>query len=431
MLLGMLALALPGAGCATLSHLGLQSTDAAAKTTPPIAAMPGSNVDFATYMAQAQQARVSGDTATAIKLLSQLVLVAPDDPHILGEYGKALAAANHSDDAIAFLQRAIQLEPGNWTLYSAQGVAYDQKGQFQQAQLAYARALELKPGEASVLNNDALSHMQAGDLAGAEILLRQISPKSPGYDRVVKNLALVQSLKPPVMPPQANMQTAKNNPPANKPPVQSDGAPKQLATARPSIMLPSENDAQPSSRQMASVEPAMMPPAQQDFQLFSSEPVTAPPNPSGESMPAATPPATSAPRQLTGIDALRADPSVVVGPLPKEEEPKPTPASVTKPPMPDRETKPQSPAKTRVADASQGAAGRHVYVQAGAYFSEARARQAATGLEAMDVKIMTGTVNGREVFRVRIGPFTTAAQAKAAFAQVQALGHSDLIIVRE
>jgi cell division protein FtsN len=40
-------------------------------------------------------------------------------------------------------------------------------------------------------------------------------------------------------------------------------------------------------------------------------------------------------------------------------------------------------------------------------------------------------VKGREVFRVRIGPFTTAAQAKAAFAEAQSLGHSDLIIVRE
>ena len=40
-------------------------------------------------------------------------------------------------------------------------------------------------------------------------------------------------------------------------------------------------------------------------------------------------------------------------------------------------------------------------------------------------------VNGREVFRVRIGPFTTMAQARAAFAEAQGRGHNDLIIVRE
>lgn len=36
-----------------------------------------------------------------------------------------------ADDAIAFLDRAIQLQPGDWTLYSAQGVAYDQEGKYQ------------------------------------------------------------------------------------------------------------------------------------------------------------------------------------------------------------------------------------------------------------------------------------------------------------
>jgi cell division protein FtsN len=233
-----------------------------------------------------------------------------------------------------------------------------------------------------------------------------------------------------------------------------------------------------SSQQMASAEPAMLP-GVQDFQPMLQEPVMV--APAGQPMdmmmasimPAPEPQAMSAPRALTGIDALRADPRVVVQSLPKEHEaaakpqpepqpaspprgatgidalradprvvvqplpkeretqpaaaPQPVPASLT-PPMPD--TKPQSPQKTRVADASATAGG-HVYVQAGAFFSEARARQAATGLESMDVKIMTGTVNGREVFRVRIGPFTTVAQAKAAFAQVQARGHNDLIIVKE
>jgi hypothetical protein len=35
------------------------------------------------------------------------------------------------------------------------------------------------------------------------------------------------------------------------------------------------------------------------------------------------------------------------------------------------------------------------------------------------------------VYRVRIGPFLTVPQAKAAFARAQALGRSDLNIVRE
>ena len=141
------------------------------------------------------------------------------------------------------------------------------------------------------------------------------------------------------------------------------------------------------------------------------------------------PPPGEPKRLLSALDALRADPTVVVGPIPKEEQPQPaTPASLKKPAIPSEDAPSPVAKPRRVAEATPGG---HVYVQAGAYLSEARARQAAAGLETMDVKIMNATVNGREVFRVRIGPFTTMAQARAAFAEAQGRGHNDLIIVRE
>jgi hypothetical protein len=93
----------------------------------------------------AQALRKAGDLSGAAKSLSQLVLVAPDNAIVLGEYGKNLAAQGRSDDALAFLERAIELQPGDWTLYSAQGMAYDQKANHRAAQ-AYARALVMKPG---------------------------------------------------------------------------------------------------------------------------------------------------------------------------------------------------------------------------------------------------------------------------------------------
>src|SRR6185437_4152667 len=84
---------------------------------------------------------------------------------------------------------------GDWTLFSAQGISYDQKGVYQAAQASYARALALKPDEPAVLNNNALSHMLSGDLDGAEKLLRQASPFAAAYPRIAQNLALVESLK--------------------------------------------------------------------------------------------------------------------------------------------------------------------------------------------------------------------------------------------
>ena len=72
------------------------------------------NVESA--MAEAQAARKSGDLTKATRILSQLVLVSPDDGRVLGEYGKALASLGRSDDAVAFLERATQLSPPDWSL---------------------------------------------------------------------------------------------------------------------------------------------------------------------------------------------------------------------------------------------------------------------------------------------------------------------------
>jgi len=100
------------------------------------------------------------------------------------------------------LERALELQSKDWSLFSAQGVAYDQKGEYLAAQAAYGRALLLKPGDPTVLSNAALSHMQTGDLDGAEALLLQASPSSAEFPRIASNLALVRSLKNS-RPPQA------------------------------------------------------------------------------------------------------------------------------------------------------------------------------------------------------------------------------------
>lgn len=152
-------------------------------------------LDLVHAVGQAQTQRKMGDLQGATRALSQLVLVAPDDPRVLGEYGKTLVAMGRSDDALAFLERAIEIQPLDWSLFSAQGVAYDQKGNYMSAQASYEHALALKPGEPAVLSNNALSHMQAGDLDGAERLLLQAQQAGGDYPRVFNNLALVQRLK--------------------------------------------------------------------------------------------------------------------------------------------------------------------------------------------------------------------------------------------
>jgi Flp pilus assembly protein TadD len=144
----------------------------------------------------AQVKRNNHDYAGAVHILSQLMLVAPDDSRVVGEYGKVLAQQGRAREAIDFLGRAVQLQQGDWTLYSALGVALDQVGDYDSARGAYERALMLKPDEAAVLNNFAMSRMLAGDLAQAKRLIAQASAGSRD-ERVARNQKLIAGLTPP------------------------------------------------------------------------------------------------------------------------------------------------------------------------------------------------------------------------------------------
>ncbi len=73
-------------------------------------------------------ARLAGHYDDAIHTLSQMMLLASDDPRVVGEYGKTLAEKGRAQEAVQFLTRATELQPKDWTLYSALGVAYDQVG---------------------------------------------------------------------------------------------------------------------------------------------------------------------------------------------------------------------------------------------------------------------------------------------------------------
>jgi Flp pilus assembly protein TadD len=150
------------------------------------------------HAAQAQ--RESGDYAGAIKALGQLMLVTPDDPRVVGEYGKTLVQQGRSREALDFLKRAVQLSPGDWTVYSAMGIAYDQQGDYPNARVAYQQALSIRPGEATVLNNYALSRLQAGDAAGARQFMAQAQASGASNPKIAQNVALVESYAPAKKP---------------------------------------------------------------------------------------------------------------------------------------------------------------------------------------------------------------------------------------
>jgi len=146
---------------------------------------------------QAQMLRLAGQYPEAIKHLSQLMMVASDDPRIIGEYGKTLAAMGRASDAVSFLTHAQEMQPADWTIASALGVAYDQVGDQANAKLAYEHALKIKPEEPSVLNNYALSRMLAKDPEAASKLAARAERAGGNSDaKIARNIDMIRSLAP-------------------------------------------------------------------------------------------------------------------------------------------------------------------------------------------------------------------------------------------
>lgn len=154
-----------------------------------------------TNLKDAQAKRQAGDFPGAVKILSQLMLINPDDGRVVSEYGKVLVQQGRAKEAIDFLKRAVQLSSTDWTLYSALGVAFDANNDYANAKLAYEQALHLKPEEPAVLNNYALSRALAGDLPAAKTLIGEAAAKSQD-PRVARNVAMINglSLQAPAAP---------------------------------------------------------------------------------------------------------------------------------------------------------------------------------------------------------------------------------------
>lgn len=205
----------------------------------------------------AQTKRAAHDFAGAVKTLSQLMLIAADDPRVVGEYGKVLVQQGRSREAIDFLGRAAQLKDNDWTVYSALGIAYDQTGNFDNARMAYERALTLNPGAIVVLNNYAMSRAQAGDLAEARHLISEAS--ADGKDeRIARNVKMINALTPKAgavahaAPPAPTLARAPAPKPANTVPANvATGAPRTLTAAEGRTIMMQAVPADPKAGSLA------------------------------------------------------------------------------------------------------------------------------------------------------------------------------------
>mgnify|MGYP003348323103 FL=1 len=141
-----------------------------------------------------QTLREMGDLEQARSVADATLLAKPNDATVVAEVGKVRLASGQLPNAVALLQRAVDLDPADWKSRSALGVAYDRQGDSVKAEENYRAALGISPNNPVVLNNLALSRVLANDLAGARELLQRAVDSSRADVRVRQNLALLYAL---------------------------------------------------------------------------------------------------------------------------------------------------------------------------------------------------------------------------------------------
>ncbi|BCW91010.1 Beta-barrel assembly-enhancing protease [Alphaproteobacteria bacterium SO-S41] len=184
------------------------------------------NVEISVQFAKALRGIGSNDRA--VEFLEERLIKQPGQPELMAEYGKSLVAARRPQEALPVLAQARQMKPDDWTILVAQGVAYDQLGDFPHARQSYEAALAISPNNPAILNNLGLSYMMAGDKQNAAKYLR-MAAAAPGANAQVRaNLAMVADVPvaaaeaPPPAPPVEAAEAA----PAPAPAPASKPAPK-------------------------------------------------------------------------------------------------------------------------------------------------------------------------------------------------------------
>ena len=98
----------------------------------------------------------SGKYEEAIEVLQELIIIAPEMVTAYQALGDDFRSINRFDDAVLSYSSALDLMRGknttNWILYYSRGIAYEQLGDWINAEKDFRLALEIKPDQPYVLN---------------------------------------------------------------------------------------------------------------------------------------------------------------------------------------------------------------------------------------------------------------------------------------
>ncbi|MDA8457120.1 SPOR domain-containing protein [Acidovorax sp. GBBC 3334] len=218
---------------------------------------------------------------------------------------------------------------------------------------------------------------------------------------------------PPTSSPSAARNASANLTRASAPAASSPGAQASVAAAQPRTP---ETPAPATGASTSIRAPAAALPAASGASLPANRPVVAAPA-SATSQPAA---AASAPAR--GVSA---------SPAPAASAPRPAASAAASLPAsaPARAARASAPTRATAAASAATerteAATRKLYINVGLFAEPANAQRAHGLLRGAGIPAATQPVtaaDGRELLRVRAGPFTSASQANAAAARIRTLG---------
>jgi tetratricopeptide (TPR) repeat protein len=173
----------PAEHCEAVALIGLKKYPEAARQLESLAdQMTKAPADLrAEVLGQAGQAwLLAGDTAQAHSVLSQALLIAPDDLDLLTDRAAAAGALGKPAEAVADLDRVLAKDPGRADALTFRASAKRALGRLDEALLDAEAAVRLAPKSADALLERGNILALADDPKGARRDWEQVAKLAPG-----------------------------------------------------------------------------------------------------------------------------------------------------------------------------------------------------------------------------------------------------------
>jgi tetratricopeptide (TPR) repeat protein len=109
----------------------------------------------------------TGRTHEAIAELQRALELAPNSDEAHRRLAAAYRTLGRIEDAVASHQKAIEVNPYYWLNHNALGAMYFQVGEYEKAAAAFQRVIELEPGNVNGFNDLGAAYLQTGRYAEA------------------------------------------------------------------------------------------------------------------------------------------------------------------------------------------------------------------------------------------------------------------------